>query len=54
MMKSMTDEQREQRETLLAMGYTAWMLDNTFEPHEFAMLIQESLIDDLDNAVDEF
>lgn len=54
MMKNLTAEQAEQRETLLSLGYVADMIDNTFEPSEWAMLIQESLIDDLENADEEF
>lgn len=49
---TMTNEQREQRQTLIAMGYPGAMLDVNFRPDEYAMLIQESLLDDL-NPEDE-
>lgn len=44
---TMTNEQREQRKTLIDMGYPAAMLDVNFRPDEYGMLIQESLLDDL-------
>lgn len=44
---TMTNEQREQRQTLINMGYPAAMLDVNFRPDEYGMLIQESLLDDL-------
>lgn len=47
MMKNMTDEQREQRAALIALGHLASVID-TFEPHEFAWVLQESLVEEFE------
>lgn len=44
---NLTAEQTEQRQTLIDMGYLPGMVDTQFAPSEWAMLIQESLVDDL-------
>ncbi len=49
----LTAEQIEQRAILIRLGHTSYMVDAMFDPSEWGMLIQETLLDTLDDEGDD-